>query len=79
MSSTVRDAHHAYSSRCRPRTGTHVKFEILRATHLANKDGSFGLSDPYVRAYAHGQKIGSTSVVSNSLNPVWPGDGTVYS
>ncbi|KAJ8601194.1 hypothetical protein CTAYLR_003229 [Chrysophaeum taylorii] len=55
--------------------GAHVKFEILKASHLKNMD-TFGLSDPYVAAYAYGRKIGATSVVSNSLNPVWPGDGT---
>lgn len=56
--------------------GAHVKFEILRATRLSNKDGRFGISDPYVKAYANEQKIGSTSIVYNSLNPEWPGDGS---
>lgn len=56
--------------------GTHVKFEVMGGENLPNQDGRFGTSDPYVKAYANGKLIGSTSVVSNSLNPVWPCDGT---
>jgi len=56
--------------------GTKVKFEVLRATRLVNTDGKFGLADPYVNVVVAGVKIGRTSCKPNTLNPVWPGDGS---
>ena len=56
--------------------GTQVRFEVMRATRLVNTDGKYGLADPYVNCHVQGVKIGRTSMRPNTLNPVWPGDGS---
>ena len=47
-----------------------ISCRIMEATGLASAD-TFGKADPYCIAYWNGKEEYRTSVISNTLNPIW--------
>ena len=47
-----------------------VEIDIVRAQNLKQCD-TFSLSDPFVVGYHGGEKIGTTSIVNDTLSPIW--------
>jgi hypothetical protein len=50
---------------------TELVVDVLSATDLAKADGMFGKSDPYVKIFWDGLRVGQTKVIKKTLDPVW--------
>jgi hypothetical protein len=52
-----------------------VRLRVIRASGLSRADGLFtGKSDPYAVVYWNDEKVGTTKVVQDSLEPEWGED-----